>query len=70
VSAAAYVTMAIADLIAMEAIDVAIPSCSGRFAAPWHWAMISVIRMKVIVHVTVEMVTPAEPGTSTDKDGS
>jgi hypothetical protein len=54
----------------MEVIDVAIPSCSGRFAAPWHWAMISVIRMKVIVHVTVEMVTPAEPGTSTDKDGS
>jgi hypothetical protein len=51
------VTVAIPELTAVEVFGVAIPSSPRGFATGWHWAVVSLVGMEVVNHVTVEFTS-------------
>jgi hypothetical protein len=69
VFAAAYMTTAVAYLIAVEVlivIDVILGA--GRLTTGRVWAVVSVLGIIVIIDVAVEVLPSVEPGTRADED--
>jgi hypothetical protein len=65
---AAYVAATVSHFVATEIFNMAIPSISRALATGWNWAVISMLGMKVIIHVTIEVIRAMKPGTCSNKD--
>jgi hypothetical protein len=59
----AYVPLSIACFIAMEVVE-------RRLAACRQWPVVTVMRVKTIIHVTIETVVPVEPGTRSKENAA
>jgi uncharacterized cupredoxin-like copper-binding protein len=64
------VTVSVAHLVSMEVFGGAVPSVPGSVAVVWKITAIAVIRMKVIVYMTAEVIGAMKPRAGTDEDSA
>src|ERR1700739_234846 len=63
--------MSVAHFIPVEVLNVARRAmCIEVFAAVWIIPVPAIVAVKVVVHVTPEMIVAMEPGSGTDKDAA
>ena len=62
-------TVAVAHFVAFEVFDV-VNGSGGVLAAGGIWAVVSVVRMEMIVDVAVKTLRAVEPGANADEDAA
>jgi hypothetical protein len=68
VSVSVYMSMAITKFVAMKMLGSSMPVGSGSFTAVWHWTMVSMIGMEVVIYMPVEVSRSMKPRACPDED--